>query len=101
MKGPGLKKAPGIRSAEAMPLVLTSTAALPTQKPDIPLVPCPQITHPYLKGPGAYSVLPQPWAEGGSRCLSVSAMRSSSQSSSYAFTWGLEGRLAQVLPGRS
>lgn len=72
MKGPGLKKAPGMRSAEAMLLELTSTAALPTKKPGIPLVPCPQIAHPYLKGPGAYSVLPQSWAEGGSRGLSVS-----------------------------
>lgn len=100
MKGPGSKKAPGMRSAKAMPLELTSTAALPTKNPAFPLVPCPQITHPYLKGPEAYSVLPQLWAEGGRGFLSVSsvsAMRSSSQSSSYAFSWGLERRLAQVL----
>lgn len=104
MKGPGSKKAPGMRSAKAMPLELTSTAALPTKNPAFPLVPCPQITHPYLKGPEAYSVLPQLWAEGGRGFLSVSsvsAMRSSSQSSSYAFSWGLERRLAQVLSGRS
>lgn len=50
MKGPGLKKAPGIHSAEAMPLVLTSTVALPTKKPNIPWCPAPKLPILTLKG---------------------------------------------------